>query len=176
MPFLLLILKEWKVSLIVLLSTLLLISIICISQLQNAKDKVKNEFDNYITTVEKQNLINQNKQKQKEVEVLNKQQKIEVNYNEQIKALSNDVIIARNSANSLSKQLTNNASKLSKLTEEQNRAYTTTLSELFEDSTTKYLDMAGEADAKRLAEERCVGLYNALVDDYSNDTVKQERE
>ena len=24
--------------------------------------------------------------------------------------------------------------------------------------------MAGEADAKRLAEERCVGLYNALVD------------
>ena len=176
MPFLLLILKEWKVSLIVLLSSLLLTSIICISQLQNAKDKVKNEFDNYITTVEKQNLININKQKQKEVEVLNKQQKIEVNYNEQIKALSNDVIIARNSANSLSKQLTNNASKLSKLTEEQNRAYTTTLSELFEDSTTKYLDMAGEADAKRLAEERCVGLYNALVDDYSNDTVKQERE
>ena len=24
--------------------------------------------------------------------------------------------------------------------------------------------MAGEADAKRLAEARCVGLYNALVD------------
>ena len=164
MTFILLVLKEWKVSLIVLLSTLLLISIICISQLQNAKDKVKNEFDNYITTVEKQNLININKQKQKELEILTKQKEVEVKYNEQIKALSNDVVVARNSANSLSKQLTNNASKLSKLTEEQNRAYTTTLSELFEDSTTKYLDMAGEADAKRLAEERCVGLYNALVD------------
>ena len=62
MTFILLVLKEWKVSLIVLLSTLLLISIICISQIQNAKDKVKNEFDNYITTVEKQNLININKQ------------------------------------------------------------------------------------------------------------------
>ena len=165
MPFLLLILKEWKVSLIVLLSTLLLISIICISQLQNAKDKVKNEFDNYITTVEKQNLINQNKQKQKEIEILEKQKQIEVQHNEQIKNLSNDVANARDSAYSLSKQLTNNASKLSKLTEEQNRAYTTTLSELFEDSTTKYLDMAGEADAKRLAEERCVGLYNSLVDE-----------
>ena len=60
MTFILLVLKEWKVSLIVLLSTLLLISIICISQLQNAKDKVKNEFDNYVTTVEKQNLIDIN--------------------------------------------------------------------------------------------------------------------
>ena len=137
MTFILLVLKEWKVSLIVLLSTLLLISIICISQLQNTKDKVKNEFDNYITTVEKQNLININKQKQKELEILEKQKQIEVQHNEQIKNLSNDVANARDSANSLSKQLTNNASKLSKLTEEQNRAYTTTLSELFEDSTTK---------------------------------------
>ena len=35
---------------------------------------------------------------------------------------------------------------------------------VLEDSTRKYLDTAGEADAKRLAEERCIGLYNALVD------------
>ena len=164
MTFILLVLKEWKVSLIVLLSTLLLISIICISQLQNAKDKVKNEFANYITTVEKQNLINQNKQKQKEIEILEKQQKIEVNYNEQIKNLSNDVANARDSAYSLSKQLTNNASKLSKLTEEQNRAYTTTLSELFSESIEEYREMGSRADEHRLAEERCVGLYNALVD------------
>ena len=174
MTFILLVLKEWKVSLIVLLSTLLLISIICISQIQNAKDKVKNEFDNYITTVEKQNLININKQKQKELEILEKQKEVEVNYNEQIKALSNDVVIARNSANSLSKQLTNNASKLSKLTEEQNRAYTTTLSELFEDSTTKYREVSEIADAKRLAEARCIGLYNALVDADNPDTNNKE--
>ena len=49
------------------------------------------------------------------------------------------------------------------------------LSELFEDSTRKYLDMAGEADAKQLAEERCVGLYNALVDGTDNpDTDNKE--
>lgn len=165
MTFILLALKEWKVSLIVLLSTLLLISIICISQIQNAKDKVKNEFDNNINTVEKQNLINQNKQKQKEVEILTKQKEVEVKYNEQIKALSNDVAVARNSANSLSKQLADNTVKLSTASKTEVDAYTTTLSELFEDSTTKYLDMAGEADAKRLAEERCVGLYNSLVDE-----------
>ena len=174
MTFILLVLKEWKVSLIVLLSTLLLISIICISQIQNAKDKVKNEFDNYITTVEKQNLINQNKQKQKELEILEKQKQIEVQHNEQIKNLSNDVANARDSAYSLSKQLTNNASKLSKLTEEQNRAYTTTLSELFEDSTTKYREVSEIADEHRLAEARCVGLYNALVDADNPDTNNKE--
>ena len=163
MTFILLVLKEWKVSLIVLLSTLLLISIICISQLQNAKDKVKNEFDNYITTVEKQNLINQNKQKQKEIEILTKQKEVEVNYNEQIKALSNDVAVARNSANSLSKQLADNTVKLSTASKTEVDAYNKSISIVLEDSTTKYLDMAGEADAKRLAEARCVGLYNALV-------------
>lgn len=165
MPFLLLILKEWKVSLIVLLSTSLLISIICISQLQNAKDKVKSEFANYITTVEKQNLINQNKQKQKELEILEKQKQIEVQHNEQIKNLSNDVANARNSANSLSKQLTNNTVKLSTASKTEVDAYNKSISIVLEDSTTKYLDMAGEADAKRLAKERCIGLYNTLVDE-----------
>ena len=164
MTFILLVLKEWKVSLIVLLSTLLLISIICISQIQNAKDKVKNEFDNYITTVEKQNLINQNKQKQKEIEILTKQKEVEVNYNEQIKALGNDVAVARNSANSLSKQLADNTFKLSTASKTEVDAYNKSISIVLEDSTRKYLDMAGEADTKRLAEERCVGLYNALVD------------
>ena len=174
MPFLLLALKEWKVSLIVLLSTLLLISIICISQLQNAKDKVKNEFDNYVTTVEKQNLINQNKQKQKELEILTKQKEVEVKYNEQIKALSNDVAVARNSANSLSKQLADNTVKLSTASKTEVDAYNKSISIVLEDSTTKYLDMAGEADAKRLAEERCVGLYNALVDADNPDTNNKE--
>ena len=122
---------------------------------------------NLVALVQKQKtdlLEAQKKAQEKEIEILTKQNEVEVNYNEQIKALSNDVIIARNSANSLSKQLTNNASKLSKLTEEQNRAYTTTLSELFEDSTTKYREVSEIADEHRLAEARCVGLYNALVD------------
>ena len=165
MPFLLLILKEWKVSLIVLLSTLLLISIICISQIQNAKDKVKNEFDNYITTVEKQNLINQNKQKQKQIEILTKQKEVEVNYNEQIKALSNDVIIARNSANSLQQKLNSNASKFNTLTHNQAVAYNNTISKLFSESIEEYREMGSRADEHRLAEERCIGLYNALVDE-----------
>ena len=165
MTFILLVLKEWKVSLIVLLSTLLLISIICISQLQNAKDKVKNEFDNYITTVEKQNLINQNKQKQKEIEILEKQKQIEVQHNEQIKNLSNDVAVARNSANSLQQKLNSNASKFNTLTHNQAVAYNNTISKLFSESIEEYREMGSRADEHRLAEERCIGLYNALVDE-----------
>ena len=174
MTFILLVLKEWKVSLIVLLSTLLLISIICISQLQNAKDKVKNEFDNYITTVEKQNLINQNKQKQKELEILEKQKEVEVNYNEQIKALSNDVAVARNSANSLQQKLNSNASKFNTLTHNQAVAYNNTISKLFSESIEEYREMGSRADEHRLAEERCIGLYNALVDADNPDTNNKE--
>ena len=174
MPFLLLILKEWKVSLITLLSTSLLISIICISQLQNAKGKVKNEFDNYITTVEKQNLINQNKQKQKELEILEKQKEVEVNYNEQIKALSNDVAVARNSANSLQQKLNSNASKFNTLTHNQAVAYNNTISKLFSESIEEYREMGSRADEHRLAEERCIGLYNALVDADNPDTNNKE--
>ena len=162
----------WKYWYIVVISLLLLINTTLrndIVSLEKDKTKLNNDIV-LLVQKHKQDLLEaQKKAQEKQIEILTKQKEVEVKYNEQIKALSNDVIIARNSANSLSKQLASNTIKLSKLTEEQNRAYTTTLSELFEDSTTKYREMAGEADAKRLAEERCVGLYNALVD-ADNDT------
>ena len=33
--------------------------------------------------------------------------------------------------------------------------------------------MAGEADTKLLAEQRCVGMYNALVDDNNTKETKE---
>ena len=162
--FLALALKYWY---IVIITLLLAIAI----SLRNDVNKLNAEKDalnsNMVALVQKNKtdlLEAQKKAQEKQIEILTKQKEVEVKYNEQIKALSNDVAVARNSANSLSKQLTNNASKLSKLTEEQNRAYTTTLSELFEDSTRKYREVSEIADEHRLAEARCVGLYNALVD------------
>ena len=162
--FLALALKYWYIVIIALLLAIA-------TSLRNDVNKLNAEKDvlnsNMVALVQKQKtdlLEAQKKAQEKQIEILTKQKEVEVNYNEQIKALSNDVANAHNSANSLSKQLTNNASKLSKLTEEQNRAYTTTLSELFEDSTTKYREVSEIADEHRLAEARCVGLYNALVD------------
>ena len=172
--FLALALKYWYIVIITLLLAIA-------TSLRNDVNKLNAEKDvlnsNMVALVQKQKtdlLEAQKKAQEKEIEILTKQKEVEVNYNEQIKALSNDVAVARNSANSLSKQLTNNASKLSKLTEEQNRAYTTTLSELFEDSTTKYREVSAIADEHRLAEARCVGLYNALVDVDNPDTNNKE--
>lgn len=173
--FLALAVKYWYIVIIALLLAIA-------TSLRNDVNKLNAEKDvlnsNMVALVQKQKtdlLEAQKKAQEKQIEILTKQKEVEVKYNEQIKALSNDVAVARNSANSLSKQLTNNASKLSKLTEEQNRAYTTTLSELFEDSTRKYREVSEIADEHRLAEARCVGLYNALVDGVDNpDTNNKE--
>ena len=162
--FLALALKYWYIVIIALLLAIATSLRNDVKTLNAEKDVLNS---NMVALVQKNKtdlLEAQKKAQEKEIEILTKQKEVEVKYNEQIKALSNDVAVARNSANSLSKQLTNNASKLSKLTEEQNRAYTTTLSELFEDSTTKYREVSEIADEQRLAEERCDGLYNTLVD------------
>ena len=167
MTFILLVLKEWKVSLIVLLSTLLLISIICISQLQNAKDKVKSEFANYITTVEKQNLININKQKQKEVDVLNKQQKIEVLHAKEIKKLQADVVSANDELNSLSKQLTKAKQHINTAPIDQVRSYSSTATELLETCSSRVIYYATKADEHRANETRAIDTYNSLIDTYN---------
>ena len=164
MPFLLLVLKEWKVSLIVLLSTLLLISIICISQLQNAKDKVKNEFDNYITTVEKQNLININKQKDRELEIANKQRETEVKYVKQIKELQTDVANTNASNRSLQQQLTKAKSRISEAPVGEVRAYASTTTELLETCSARLEYYGTKAQEHREAEVRAVELYNNVVD------------
>ena len=164
MTFILLVLKEWKVSLIVLLSTLLLISIICISQIQNAKDKVKNEFDNYITTVEKQNLININKQKDRELEIANKQRETEVKYVKQIKELQTDVANTNASNRSLQQQLTKAKSRISEAPVGEVRAYASTTTELLETCSARLEYYGTKAQEHREAEVRAVELYNNVVD------------
>ena len=162
--FLALALKYWY---IVIIALLLAIATSLRNDVKtlNAKKDVQNS--NMVAFVQKNKtelLEAQKKAQEKQIEILTKQKEVEVKYNEQIKALSNDVAVARNSANSLSKQLADNTIKLSTASKTEIRAYTTTLSELFEDSTTKYREVSEIADEHRLAEARCVGLYNALVD------------
>ena len=162
--FLALALKYWYIVIIALLLAIATSLRNDVNKLNAEKDVLNN---NMVALVQKQKtdlLEAQKKAQEKEIEILTKQKEVEVKYNEQIKALSNDVVIARNSANSLSKQLADNTVKLSTASKAEVDTYNKSISIVLEDSTRKYLDMAGEADAKRLAEERCVGLYNALVD------------
>ena len=169
MPFLLLILKEWKVSLIVLLSSLLLISLIFTGSLNRSKDKIEYEFKEYRAYVEKQTLINSNKQKQQELEAANKQVEIERKYNEKITKLQNDIAAVNSSNRSLSEQLTKANARISKAPVEQVRSYSSTATELLRDCSNEYTEMAERAEQHRLAETRAVDTYNSLVDTLSKD-------
>lgn len=160
--------KYWYViiiALLLLINTTLRNDIV---SLEKDKTKLNNDIVLLVQKYKQDLLEAQKKAQEKEIEILTKQKEVEVKYNEQIKALSNDVAIARNSANSLSKQLADNTVKLSTASKSEVDTYNKSLSIILEDSTRKYLEMAGEADTKRLAEERCVELYNTLVDDSEN--------
>lgn len=169
--FLALALKYWYIVVIVLM-------LIINSSLRNDIVDLNKEKDtlnqNMVALVQKQKtdlLEAQKKAQEKEIEILTKQKEVEVKYNEQIKALSNDVAIARNSANSLQQKLNTNASKFNTLTHSQAVTYNNTISKLFSESVAEYREMGSRADEHRLAEERCIGLYNSLVD--SNTEVKE---
>ena len=172
MPFLLLILKEWKISLIVLLSSLLLISLIFIGNLNRSKDKIEYEFKEYKAYVEKQNLINSNKQKQQELEAANKQVEIERKYNEKITKLQNDIAAANSSNRSLSEQLTKANTRIPTASVEQVRSYSSTTTELLRDCSNEYTEMAKQAQQHRLAETRAVETYNSLVDILNKEDIK----
>ena len=139
-----------------------------IQTLQADKAKLSNDIV-LLVQKQKQDLLEAEKKAQeKQIVILEKQKQVEVDYSEKIKALNNDVISTNNSVVRLQQQLASNTSKLSTASKNQADAYTKSLSNVLEDSVTKYRELAGEADTKRLAEERCVGLYNALVDGGSN--------
>ena len=139
-----------------------------IQTLQADKAKLSNDIV-LLVQKQKQDLLEAEKKAQeKQIVILEKQKQVEVDYSEKIKALNNDVISTNNSVVRLQQQLASNTSKLSSVTKNQADAYTKSISNVLEDSVTKYREMAGEADTKRLAEERCVGLYNALVDGGNN--------
>ena len=169
MPFLLLILKEWKISLIVLLSSLLLISFIFIGDLNRSKDKIEYEFKEYKAYIEKQNLINSKKRKEQELEAANKQVEIERKYNEKITKLQNDIANTNASNRSLQQQLTKAKSRISEAPASEVRTYASTTTELLETCSARLEYYGTKAQEHREAEVRAVELYNNVVDILSND-------
>lgn len=165
----------WEYKYVLIIAILLFIN----TQLRNDivtlnSDKVKLNND-IVLLVQKQQqdlLEAEKKAQEQQIEILTKQKIVEEKYAKQVKDLNTDVANAHSANNSLSKQLASNAEKLSRITKDQADAYTKSLSIVLEDSTTRYREMAGEADTKRLAEERCVGMYNALVGESSTQETK----
>lgn len=156
--------KYWYViiiALLLLINTTLRNDIV---SLEKDKTKLNNDIV-LLVQKHKQDLLEaQKKAQDREIEILTKQKEVEVKYNEQIKNLQSDVVNANSANTRLSDKLSTNTDKLSKLTKDQADSYTKSLSIILSDSATKYREMGERADQHRLAEERCVGLYNALVD------------
>ena len=172
--FLALALKYWY---IVVITLMLIINSSLrndIVDLNKEKDTLNQDMVAIVQKNKTDLLEAQKKSQEKEIEILTKQKEVEQNYANQVKKLSIDVSNARNSANSLSKQLADNTIKLSTASKAEINTYNESLSIVLEDSTRKYREVSEIADAKRLAEERCVGLYNALVDVDNPDTNNKE--
>ena len=162
--FLALALKYWYIVIIALLLAIA-------TSLRNDVNKLNAEKDvlnsNMVALVQKNKtdlLEAQKKAQEKEIEILTKQKEVEVNYANQVKKLSSDVANANSTNARLSDKLSTNANKLSTITKDQADAYTKSLTELSRNCTTRYTEMGAIAQEHRIAEERAVNLYNALVD------------
>ena len=162
--FLALALKYWYIVIITLLLAIA-------TSLRNDVNKLNAEKDalnsNMVALVQKNktDLLEAQKQAQeKQIEILTKQKEVEVNYAKQVKKLSSDVAGANSTNARLSDKLSTNANKLSTITKDQADAYTKSLTELSRNCTARYTEMGAIAQEHRIAEERAVSLYNALVD------------
>lgn len=174
--------KSWDVLLSILkllwkYKTYVLIILTClyivflrseVSNYQLEKERLNSEYTAYKEDVEKKRVEALNKAKEQEIQILNKQKEVEKEYAKQINTLNADVANAHSANSSLSKQLASNTEKLSRVTKDQADAYTKSLTELSVNCTTRYTEMGEIAQKHRLAEERAVGMYNALVDGGNN--------
>lgn len=172
--FLALALKYWYIVIITLLLAIA-------TSLRNDVKKLNAEKDvlnsNMVALVQKNktDLLEAQKQAQeKQIEILTKQKEVEVKYANQVKKLSSDVTNANSTNARLSDKLSTNANKLSTITKDQADAYTKSLTELSRNCTTRYTEMGAIAQEHRIAEERAVSLYNALVDVDNPDTHNKE--
>lgn len=162
--FLALALKYWYIVIITLLLAIATSLRNDVNKLNAEKDALKSGM---VALVQKQKtdlLEAQKKAQVKQIEILTKQKEVEVKYNEQIKALSNDVAVANATNGSLLNTLSTIKSRVSTATDSEVRAYSETATELLGKCETGKLFYAQRADEHAYAEERAVSLYNALVD------------
>lgn len=152
MTYLYLAVKAWREILIGLLAFLLPICLVLLNHKTGQIEKFKQAEIIQQAEIAKAKADAINKEKQWSDQLL----KAEQNYNAKIKQIQTDANTARDSANSLSKQLKVANSRLSTATRETNNQYCTTLGNVFERSIEEYTKMARYADEHRANEERLI--------------------
>lgn len=157
-------LKYWY---IVVIALMLIIN----SSLRNDIVDLNKEKDtlnqNMVALVQKNKtdlLEAQKKAQEKEIEILTKQKEVEQNYANQVKKLNNNLIDANATNSRLLNTIETAKSRMSTAPDSEVRDYSKTVTELLGKCETRKLYYATRADEHSNAEERAVGMYNALVD------------
>lgn len=167
----------WKHK--VLVAIILLITYIGVlkSDIRDLKvDKLElvAEHQEYVNSVKEQNMLNELKRKEQELEATNKQVEIERKYNEKITKLQNDIATVNSSNRSLSEQLTKAKSRISEAPIGEVRTYASTTTELLETCSARLEYYGTKAQEHREAEVRAVELYNNVVDILSKDILPND--
>lgn len=152
MTYLYVLLKEWKMLLITLLSFVIVILLLTGSKLEADKAKVENEFSDYrkAQTI----LTEKAKVKAKEQELLwqKKLTEAQANANKKIAEANDAKRNADAAANRLSKQLSTANKRLSEATRETAIEYAVTSNTVLESCIAEYRDMAEKADGHAIAQ------------------------
>jgi hypothetical protein len=139
-----------------------------IQTLQADKAKLSNDIV-LLVQKQKQDLLEAEKKAQeKQIVILEKQKQVEVDYSEKIKKLSSDVAAANSTNTRLLNTLSTANYRVSTAPDSEVRDYSKTVTELLGKCETGKLYYAQRADEHANAEERAVGMYNALVDSGNN--------
>ena len=149
MTFLILI-SKWREILIGLLAFLLLVCLALLNNKTGQIEKYKQAEIIQQAEIAKAQASAAIQEKQWSDQLL----KAEQNYNAKLKQIQTDADTARDSANSLSKQLKIASSRLSTASQETSAQYCETLGNVFERSIEEYTKMARYADEHRANEER----------------------
>lgn len=154
MTYLYVLLKEWKMVLITLLSFVIVILLLTGSKLESDKAKIQAEFLNYKKdqTVLVAKLETQ--AKTKEAEWSKKISEVERNATVKINQANDARRDADAAAYRLSKQLNTANDKLAKASRETAIAYAITANSVFEECSTEYRKMAEKADGHAIDTER----------------------
>ena len=139
-----------------------------IQTLQADKAKLNNDIV-LLVQKQKQDLLEAEKKAQeKQIVILEKQKQVEFDYSEKIEKLSSDVPAANSTNTRLLNTIETAKSRVPTATDQEVRDYSKTVTELLGKCETRKLFYAQRADEHANAEERAVGLYNALVDGGNN--------
>lgn len=159
MTYFYILLKEWKMFLISILSFAIVILLLTGNRLESEKTKIENSFSNYkkdqAILIEKYNA----EAKRKELVWASKITEAERNATKKIIEANDARRSAESAASRLSKQLSTANQRLSEATRETAIAYATTTNSVLDSCIAEYRVMAEKADGHAIDAERLINSF-----------------